>query len=124
MTLTGRASMPSDLSKSLVSLSISRGSSGLAARADTSGTYLRSISTSTVKISLRKRQKMGRVERYSLILSLPLLLLQTERDTADWTLGDTLHKMRSDCEGLRVSSTGISRFPANDKPCAATQRSE
>ena len=42
VTETGMASMPSDLSRSLVSLSTSIGASGLAARAETSGTYLSS----------------------------------------------------------------------------------
>ena len=77
--------MPSDLSRSFVSVSTSSGVS-VAARADTSGTYLegyrrkqKSPTRNGTSLGNRKRQRA----RCLLVLSLPFLFLQTERDTAD-----------------------------------------
>ena len=89
--------MPKDLRRSLVSLSISRGASGLVARAETSGTYLKGISTDPRPLRFPPAQ-FGRWNRniHALVLSLALLLLQPERDTTDGTLLDTLHQVGGD----------------------------
>jgi hypothetical protein len=85
VTVTGIESIPRDLRRSLVSASISRGCSD--SRAETSGTYL------IIRFIQLKQQKSN-----VLVLSLSLLLLQSERDTTDGSLLNTLHQMGGDCE--------------------------